>query len=574
MNRTSKKGSKKAKAKRRPPPPRKSRSNLQQRVEAQRRELREALKQQTATSEVLRVIASSPTDIQPVLNTVATNAARLCEATDVQIRLVEGDGTRLVASFGTLPAPEFLPASPRNPSGRAILTRETLHIHDLQEVKMEFPESEGARRGVRTFLSAPMLREGTPIGLINIRRMEVRPFSDSQIKLLETFADQAVIAIENVRLFQELEARNRDLTEALEQQTATSEVLRVISSSPTDVQPVFDVIVQSATRLCDASFGTAHRFDGQLITLDSQQNMTPEERETGKERFPTPATRATAVGRAIVECKVVHIEDVRNDPEYVLVGTQRALGYRTVLAVPLLREGTPIGVLGMWRREVKPFTEAQIKLLQTFADQAVIAIENVRLFQELTEALEQQTATSEILGVIASSPTDLQPVLDAVAKNAARLCEANDTVIFRIEGNALQRAAIYGSIPVPETAPPITRGTPIGRAIVDRQTIHVHDLAVEMEADFPESKLRQPVTGARTVLATPLMREGIPLGAIWIRRMEVRPFTDSQIKLLETFADQAVIAMRTSGYSKNSRPATATSRRRWSSRPPQARFCA
>jgi signal transduction histidine kinase len=304
---------------------------------------------------------------------------------------------------------------------------------------------------------------------------------------------------------------------------------------------VFDAIVKSATRLCEASFGTAHRFDGQLITVESRENFTPEEIEISEKRFTTPATRGRAVGRAILERQCVHIEDVRSDPDYD-VGYQTEFTYRTVLAVPLIKDGNPIGALGMWRREVKPFTETQIALVKTFADQAVIAIENVRLFQELKEALEQQTAMSEILGVIASSPTDVQPVLNVVAENAARLCEARDAVIARIDGETFRRVAQYGAIPVPEPSR-INRYTPVGRAIVDRKTIRVYDLAAESETEYPDSKARQRLSGTRTMLVTPLLREGVPIGTINIRRTEVRPFSERQIKLLETFADQAVIAI-------------------------------
>ena len=411
-------------------------------LESSNSELREALEQQTVTSEILRVIASSPTDLQPVLEAVAESAARLCESVDAQIYRVEGDVMRKVVKYGTVP--DLIPIgetrriSRGSNTGRAIVDRQAIHIHDmLAEREEDFPDVWPAvqHERIRTALAIPLLREGVPVGAIMIRRTEVRPFSDNQIALLKTFADQAVIAIENVRLFKELEDRNRDLTEALEQQTATSDVLRVISSSPTDVQPVFDAIVKSATRLCDASFGTAHRFDDQLITLDAQQGMTPEQLELRQERFPLPATRGTAVGRAIMDRCVVQIEDVSADPEYVILGHQREFSYRTVLAVPLLKDGNPIGALGMWRREVRPFTENQINLVKTFAEQAVIAIENVRLFQELKESLEQQTATSEILGVIASSPTDVQPVLDVVAENAARLCEATNAQVFRFDGN-------------------------------------------------------------------------------------------------------------------------------------------
>jgi GAF domain-containing protein len=508
-------------------------------------ELTEALEQQTATSEILGVIARSPTDIQPVLNTVATNAARLCEATDAQIRLVEGDGTRLVASFGTLPAPEFRPTSLGTPPGRAILNRETVHIQDLQEArKTEFPESTSSV--TRTFLSTPMLREGTPIGVINIRRTEVRPFSDRQIKLLETFADQAVIAIENVRLFQELQARNRDLTEALEQQTATSEILRVIASSPTEIQPVLDVVTENAARLCDAKDASIFRLDGDVLKRVAVYGSIPV--ATMQEALH----RGSPLGRAVTDRRTIHVHDlaVEVDTEFPeSKARQQVTGSRTVLATPLLREGVSIGVIWIRRTEVRPFTDSQIKLLETFADQAVIAIENVRLFQELqvrnrdlTEALEQQTATSEILRVIASSPTDIQPVLDVVVESAARLCDATDAAINLVDGDDLRPAAIYGSIPSPGPTR-ITRGTPVGRAILERKTTHVHDLAAEIETAYPDSRHRQEISGVRTMLVTPLLREGVSIGAIVIRRTEVRPFTAKQIALLKTFADQAVIAI-------------------------------
>ena len=514
-------------------------------LQERNRDLTEALEQQTATSEILRVIASSPTNLQPVLDVVAEHAARVCGAKDAVIHRVDGNILRRVAHYGPIlwsGSDETTPISRGHASGRAVVDRQTIHIHDMAaESEAEFPEGVmfQRRHGHRTILATPLLREGIPVGTIIIRREQVQPFTDKQIALLKTFADQAVIAIENVRLFQELQARNRDLTEALEQQTATSEVLRVISSSPTDVQPVFDVIVQSATRLCEASFGSSHRFDGQLITIDARQDFTPEEVEISEKRFPTPATRGRAVGRAILDRRVVHIEDVRNDPEYD-VGHQPELSYRTVLAVPLLKDGSPIGALGMWRREVKPFTEKQINLVKTFADQAVIAIENVRLFQELTETLEQQTATSEILGVIASSPTDIQPVLNTVATNAARLCEAADAQIRLVEGEGTRLAASFGTLPAPEFRP--MRPTNIsGRAILQRGTVHVHDLQEAMESEFPESVGGQ--VGVRTMLSTPMLREGTPIGVINVRRTEVRPFSDKQIKLLETFADQAVIAI-------------------------------
>ena len=340
-----------------------------------------------------------------------------------------------------------------------------------------------------------------------------------------------------MRLFQELK-------EALEQQTATSQILGVIASSPTDIQPVLDVVAENAARLCDATNAQVFRFDGNVLRLVANHGGVPSSTEA-------PIRRSSPLGRIFVDRKTLHVHDLAAELETEFPdakASQQRLGHRTILGTPLLREGVPLGAIGLRRTEVRPFTEKQIKLLETFAAQAVIAIENVRLFNELKESLEQQTATSEILGVIASSPTDIQPVLDVVAECAARLCEATDAVISSVDSDGFSRRvmASYGSIPVPRAivqASPLTRGTPAGRAFLDRKTIHVHDLAAELETEFTESKARQQVSGSRTILATPMLREGVAIGTIVIRRTEVRPFTEKQIKLLETFADQAVIAI-------------------------------
>jgi GAF domain-containing protein len=503
-------------------------------------ELRESLEQQTATSEILRIIASSPTDLQPMLDAVAESAARLCDSKDAFIWRRDNDVLRMAATYGRrfFANEGWNPIDRTSPPGRAVVDAQTIHVDDLAESEGEFPwaKEHGIRAGVRSSLVAPLLREGVAIGAIHIRRFEVRPFTNAQIKLLETFADQAVIAIENVRLFKELQERNAELREALEHQTATSEVLSIISRSPTDVQPVLDAIVESAARVCGIDDVVLRLREGNILFM--RAHFGPLLVLAGREDIDLDEPQA----RWVREHGTLHIPDVREQNDFPMLASRSDL--RTFLIVPLRQQGELIGAMNARRTDVRPFTPAQIKLLETFADQAVIALENVRLFNELKESLEQQTATSEILGVIASSPTDIQPVLDTVAESAARLCDGASAFIQRVDGNVMRRVAAY-----PRPAPLIGEETVInrdrisGRAIIDKQTVHVHDVEVEVQSEFTGGRNIQPVTGTRSALATPLLREGIAIGAIFVRRVEVRPFTEKQIALLETFASQAVIAI-------------------------------
>ncbi|PYR44761.1 MAG: hypothetical protein DMF89_26960 [Acidobacteria bacterium] len=533
-------------------------TELQQKNEALTQahaQVSESLKQQTATGEILKVISGSPTDVQPVFNTIVRSAVRLCNGFFGNVLRYDGHVVSMAADHHFRGAGlEVLrrlypgPLVPDSLSGRALLSRAVVHVHDVAN-DPQLPAGAALARaaGFRTAISVPMLREGEPIGTINVARAEVQPFSQTEIDLLKTFADQAVIAIENVRLFKELEGRNRDLTVALDQQTATSEILRIIASSPTDLQPVLDAMAESAARLCSSHDANIFRLDGDVLRLVAHHGPL-----TLPSGFVVSATRGTISGRAVLDRQTVQVADLQAEaeefPEMSSIAQQ--FGYRTILSVPLLREGAAIGAIALRRTEVQPFTDRQSALLQTFADQAVIAIENVRLFTELETrnnelrvALEQQTATSELLKVIGRSTFDLQPVFETLAENAVRLCEADHANIWRFDGELLRVAASHNASPelraFMQRPAALTRGSIAGRAALERRTVQVLDILADSEYTYG----RLQVDPVRTVLAIPMLRTGELLGVIAIFRHEVLAFTDSQIALMETFADQAAIAI-------------------------------
>ncbi len=535
---------------------------LQREAGAVKREA-ETQEQQTATAEILRVISASPSDVSPVFRAIVRSAIRLCDATFGTVFRFDGELITVAANQDLTPEEIAItntiypaPATRGIASGRAIVDRAVVHISDIRNDPDYVARAPVNALGYRTALAVPMLREGSPIGVFVMWRREVRPFTDKQIELLETFADQAVIAIENVRLFKELQASNSELMEALEQQTATSEILRVMSRAQMDVQPIFETIVRSAALLCDAARGGLVLIEGDRLCLASAYPQTPESVELMRRHYPRPVDTTSLIGHAILERRVVHVPDLESpDVPPLVISATRQLGFRSYLTVPMLRDGQPIGAIAVSRLKPGAFSDKQIELLKTFADQAVIAIENVRLFKELeaknrdlTEALDRQTATSEILRAISRAQTDVQPVFDVIAASALRLCDGVASFVFRHDGTLIHLAAFDSAEgvdlqPLRHIFPaPPERGTFAGRVVATARLLYIAD--IEHDRDAPPTLVEfARANGFRSIFATPMLRDGHTIGVIAVTHRDVDAFTPKQGALLETFADQAVIAI-------------------------------
>jgi GAF domain-containing protein len=532
--------------------------------QSSKRELQESLAYQTAISEVLSVISRSPSQIGPVMETIASTARKLCQAERAIVWRIEGDAFRAVAFSGMdvdrieqvleyrLPLGSDSTLGRAAQAGHAVQILDTLSEPGLSPVNIALSRSGN----IRTIFAVPLLRDGNAIGGITLSRTVVAPFTDPQIALVETFADQAVIAIENARLFEEVQARTRELAESLEYQTATSEVLRVISRSQADLKPVYETMLAKAMLHCEAHIGVLHRYDGREFHSVAESGIPPAY-ERHIRTTPQVAGPDTALGQMLATKQPVHVHDVRDSDAYRKGDPMRRAtvdlgGARTLLTVPLIKDGEVIGDFAFYRKEVRLFSDKQIELVKNFASQAVIAIENTRLFEEvqartaeLTKTLERQTATSEVLSVISRSPTQLQPVLDAIAATAARLCRTDFTYIVRLEGDRFRLVATNNADAeharfVARNPQRLDRGSLAGRVALERRTIHVRDVLEDPEYTRWDS---QRLGGQRSMLGVPLLREGETIGVMLLLRTAVEPFTEYEIEIVTTFADQAVIAI-------------------------------